>query len=215
MFNKLAVIEDLLEGRDVSRETINKLEIYYTLLKKWNSAYNLVENESLQKAINRHYLDSIQLYKLIDPNKSLVDVGAGAGFPGMVIAILGASKVTLVESNRKKCLFMNEVARLTSTSVNILNSRIEQISDNYEQVTARAFSSLLNLLLIIKNVSRETNAVGYFLKGESWQEEIKLCERKGWEFSYNMTSSLTHEKAAIIKIWDIKNNEASQNYCRS
>jgi 16S rRNA (guanine527-N7)-methyltransferase len=101
LFNKLAVIEDLLEGRDVSRETINKLEIYYTLLKKWNSAYNLVENESLQKAINRHYLDSIQLYKLIDPNKSLVDVGAGAGFPGMVIAILGASKVHQVKDNLK------------------------------------------------------------------------------------------------------------------
>ena len=195
--------EGCFSEKIVSRETIQRLELYDSLLKKWNAAYNLVETGTLDDSIHRHFLDSMQLYKLVDCAKSLIDLGSGAGFPGMVLAILGVSNTTLVESNRKKCLFMQEVSRQTSTSVQILNQRVEQITEKYDQVTSRAFASLSQLLEIFKNVSRETNSSGYFLKGERWEEEIELCEDEGWIFSYQATPSLTQERAAIIKVWDV------------
>ncbi len=195
--------EGCFSEKIVSRETIQRLELYDSILKKWNAAYNLVETGTLDDSIHRHFLDSMQLYKLVDCAKSLIDLGSGAGFPGMVLAILGVSNTTLVESNRKKCLFMQEVSRQTSTSVQILNQRVEQITEKYDQVTARAFASLSQLLEIFKNVSRETNSSGYFLKGERWEEEIEVCEDEGWIFSYQATPSLTQERAAIIKVWDV------------
>lgn len=199
------MLSDLLpKDLNVPRETIKKLELYDQLLKKWNNAYNLVDQGTLLESISRHFLDSMQLYNLIDLEKSLIDLGSGAGFPGMVLAIMGATQVTLVESNRKKCLFLNEVSRQTSTMVEILNYRLETIQDKFHQITARAFTNLAELLLIMQNVSRETGGVGFFLKGETWQQEIESSLQQGWRFSYEAIPSTTQEKGAIIKVWDVR-----------
>jgi 16S rRNA (guanine527-N7)-methyltransferase len=194
---------------NVSRETCEKLEIYNLLLNKWNASYNLVNKNTLRESFSRHFLDSLQLLKIIDGQSTTLDIGSGAGFPGMVLAIVGCKNISLVETNRKKCQFLNEVARQTNTTVNILCQRVEEISGVYEQIIARAFSSLTNLLIIIKNVSRETKIIGYFLKGETLEEEIEEAFKKQWSFSYQKIPSLTRSSSFIVKIWDVEKNEIS------
>lgn len=198
-----------LYTENVSRETCEKLEVYNHLLKKWNSSYNLVNKRTLQESLDRHFLDSLQLLKIINNQSSTLDIGSGAGFPGMVLAIAGCTNMTLVESNKKKCEFLNEVARQTNTKVNILCKRAEETSNKYEQIISRAFSNLTTLLDFMKNVSRETNVVGYFLKGESIDEEIEEAVAKSWSFSYHKITSITRSTSFIIKIWDIEKNEIS------
>jgi 16S rRNA (guanine527-N7)-methyltransferase len=194
---------------NVSRETCEKLELYNLLLNKWNKSYNLVNKETLQKSLTRHFLDSLQLMTIIDTQCSILDIGSGAGFPGMVLAIAGCQNVSLVESNKKKCQFLSEVARQTETKVTILPQRVEEIFTPFQQVTARAFSSLTNLMAIVKNVSRETSSVGCFLKGETVDEEIEEAFKEKWLFSYEKISSFTHPNSFIIKVWDVKRNEIS------
>ena len=102
--------EAFLEHVSVSRETIEKLETYATLLLRWQSKINLISTNSLQQAWHRHFLDSAQIY-LMSPKKasSVIDVGTGAGFPGLVLSIMGMKNVQLVEQNKKKCAFLYEV----------------------------------------------------------------------------------------------------------
>ena len=195
--------------KTVSRETIEKLDLYNELLKKWNQSYNLVKHDTIKDSHSRHFLDSMQLYDLIDENKTLVDVGSGAGFPGLVLAIMGVKNLTIIESNRKKCLFMQEVVRQTKTKVSIINERVETICDNYQQITSRAFSSLSNLLRMSKSVSRETEIVCYFLKGEKGLEEIDEAKKEGWAFKYEVIPSIVERKGVVLKIWDTKINESS------
>ena len=98
--------EAFLEHVNVSRETIEKLETYANLLSRWQSKINLISTNSLQQAWHRHFLDSAQIY-LMSPKKvaSAIDVGTGAGFPGLVLSIMGMKNVQLVEQNKKKCAF--------------------------------------------------------------------------------------------------------------
>ncbi|GHT97505.1 hypothetical protein FACS1894126_1670 [Alphaproteobacteria bacterium] len=108
---------------NVSRETYEKLEIYKGLLFKWQNAVNLVSRGTLDDFWNRHIVDSSQIVDLMSGNK-ILDIGSGAGFPGMVLAIYGNFGVACLDSDSKKCLFLEEVARLTETSVSIQNIRI-------------------------------------------------------------------------------------------
>ena len=96
--------EGFLACVDVSRETYEKLQVYERLLKKWQSKLNLVSRNSVENIWQRHFLDSAQIYPLLNGTaNSVLDVGAGAGFPGVVLSILGARNVHLVEQNKKKC----------------------------------------------------------------------------------------------------------------
>ncbi len=187
----------------VSRETGEKLELYEVLLRKWSGAYNLVQKDTLPHLVQRHFIDSLQLVPLIRQEQSLLDVGTGAGFPGMILAISGGKDITLVEKNKKKCLFLEEVARQTSTPVKILNQKWENVEGTYQQVTARAFANLSTLLGLLKVVSRETNPVGYFLKGSHWQQELADA-KKVWNFTHEIFPSLTAEGSQIIKVTGIQ-----------
>ena len=127
---------------DVSRETLSRLRRYDALLRRWQKAINLVSADSLTDAWRRHFWDSAQLLPLIPAGtRSLLDVGSGAGFPGLVLAILGVEGVTLVESDGRKCAFLREVARETGTRVTILADRLERLADRIQPpdiITARA-----------------------------------------------------------------------------
>ena len=114
--------EAFLEHVSVSRETIEKLETYATLLLRWQSKINLISTNSLQQAWHRHFLDSAQIY-LMSPKKaaSVIDVGTGAGFPGLVLSIMGMKNVQLVEQNKKKCAFLYEVIRETEATATVLS----------------------------------------------------------------------------------------------
>jgi len=128
----------------VSRETVARLEGYAELLKRWSGRINLVSRNTLGDLWRRHFLDSAQLLPLIPQKaRSLVDLGSGAGFPGLVLAILGVSGVELIESDKRKGVFLREAARLTNTPVKITDSRIEMAKPHAaDVVTARACAPL-------------------------------------------------------------------------
>ena len=115
---------------DVSRETIDNLNLYVDILRKWNTTINLVSKGSITDVWKRHILDSAQLFKFVTHDmEKWLDIGSGAGFPGLVIAILAKGRftnlrVTLIESDKRKCVFLNEVVRELDLNVKILSKRI-------------------------------------------------------------------------------------------
>src|SRR5690606_34129867 len=135
----------------VSRETGDRLAIYADCLQRWAPAINLIARSTLPDLWRRHFLDSLQLLPLIraeaGANPRIVDLGSGAGFPGMVLAIAGAGEVHLVEADAKKATFLREVARRTGASVTLHNCRIEALAPLAAEVaTARALAPAERLL---------------------------------------------------------------------
>ena len=113
----------------VSRETYEKLCIFQKTLIKWQNSINLIGKSSIINIWERHFLDSAQLYKFTkDINGNILDFGSGAGFPGLVLAIMGKKKIHLVESDHKKCVFLKEIAMLTEIDITVHNCRIENLN---------------------------------------------------------------------------------------
>lgn len=181
--------------------------IYIGTLKKWQKAVNLVSNASLDDVWNRHIVDSAQLYPLI-PNtaKTLVDMGSGAGFPALPLAILNKNnngplkKIILIESDIKKCLFLKEVVRLLHLPVQILNKRIENVSSlSADVVTARGLADV-NALLKLSLPFIQKNTLCLFLKGENVQKEI---EKNTVPCSIQKIKSITNSNSYILKITEV------------
>ena len=195
--------EKFCERVGVSRETFLQLQCYVELLEKWQSKINLVSNTTLAEVWERHILDSAQLMSCIDSTKALLDIGSGAGFPGMVLAILGNENITLVESDSRKGAFLREVARVTHTKIQIECKRIE-VCDiaPYGIITCRAFAEIQKILSVLeKNVSH--NPLLLLLKGKNYQAEIEAAKQK-YTFKCKHTPSITNEEAVILHITDIQ-----------
>ena len=171
---------------NVSCETLEKLVIYSELLYFWQKKMNLVSNNSMQNAEVRHFLDSAQLY-LFCKNLSgnIIDFGSGAGFPGAVLSILGASNIFLIESNKKKCRFLILLKKETNSNFNIINSRIENLEFlNPSLIVSRALTSTKNLLLLSINHMLKSKSIKsrkeamkktpnlLFLKGKTFKNEL-------------------------------------------
>ena len=140
-------------GITITEEMLNKLDTYYHILKEENNKYNLTRIIEEDAVYLKHFYDSLTITKVIDiNNQSICDIGSGAGFPGLVLAIcFPNTKLTLIESNGKKCNFLNIVKdKLNLTNVTILNARAEEFSKNnrevFDIVTARAVAPLKHLL---------------------------------------------------------------------
>jgi 16S rRNA (guanine527-N7)-methyltransferase len=187
----------------VSRETHARLARYVDLLREWNARVNLVSRLSLDDAWRRHVLDSAQLFPLI-PGKArnLVDLGSGAGFPGLVLAILGAPEVHLIESDVRKCAFLREAARVTETAVAIHACRIEAMAPlPADVITARALAPLADLLdLAAPFLQPHTMCV--FLKGKSAAEELRQA-RGRWQMKDSIVPSRTDPDASVIIIQQV------------
>mgnify|MGYP003395316089 CR=1 FL=1 len=184
----------------VSRETFERLSVYHDLLLKWQAKINLISNDSIPDIWTRHFLDSAQLINHIPSlGASILDIGAGAGFPGMVTAILGAHDVHLVESDGKKVAFLREVSRETETPVSIHHERAENVRlDKCDIILSRACSDLNQLLrLCEKNVSRETFSL--FHKGKNYSNELEDAD-KYWSFEQQVLPSVTDPNGVIIKL---------------
>ena len=164
----------------VSQDIAAKLQVYEQLLKKWQKAINLVGPSTLGDVAGRHFMDSIQLIDYIEKKDiSLADIGSGAGFPGMVLAILGIKDVHLVESDTRKAVFLQTVSRETNTPVTIYNTRIEDCKlPPIDTLTARALASLDDLLGFTIQI---TPRIALFLKGARLDEEVAVA-RKKWAF---------------------------------
>lgn len=196
-------IKKNLPDLHVSRETYLKFNLYQDEIRKWNKAFSLVQNKTLEEFAFRHLIDSLQIIQYIpDINSKIIDIGTGAGFPGMVLAMHGYHHITLVESNSKKALFLSELSRKTNTDVKIFNVRADTISEKFDFVVSRACSSLVNLLSLMKIVSRETTQ-GIFHKGETHMAEIEEAKEK-WKFQYDLHPSVTESKSKIIIIRNLE-----------
>jgi len=158
---------------NVSRETLRQFEAYLTLLEKWQRRVNLVANSTMADVWQRHILDSAQLFRFCPSNtKKILDVGSGAGFPGLVLAIMGDVQVDLVESDQRKAIFLSTVIRSLGLSSKVYNQRIESLPNLYpDVVTARAVAPVSKLMKLIENqISPDT--VCLLLKGASVEDEL-------------------------------------------
>ena len=186
---------------DVSRETIERLEAYLDLLAKWQEKVNLVGLSTMPDAWRRHFLDSAQLLKFIpDPGGRIVDLGSGAGFPGLVLAIMGAARVRLIESNVRKCVFLREAARATGTEVTVVNSRIESAawSLSADVVCSRACANLSHLIGWAKDMLTQ-DGVCLFHKGQYVDRELTESQKK-WTMAHESHPSETDPVGVILEI---------------
>ena len=186
---------------NVSDETIQKFSDYYNMLLKWQVKINLIGNLS-DDVWTRHFLDSIQIIKLIEGHdKKILDLGSGAGFPGMILSILGYD-VTLVESDSKKTTFLSEVKRITKSNTKIFNGRIEDFKkSNFDVITSRACADLDALLeYAFPSVSHGTECI--FHKGKNHLKEISDAEKK-WSFQFKIIPSITDSDGVILKLSNI------------
>lgn len=195
------------EAFAVSRETRERLEVYAAALRHWQKAVNLVAPESLDDLWQRHFADSAQLLDLAPDAWCWIDLGAGAGFPGLVIAILltnrPGSVVHLVESRARKCAFLAEVARQTGASVEIHQLRIETLADRArlptpDIVTARALAPLDRLLEWSAPLFGPESR-GLFLKGRGAEREVAEA-RARWRFEAELVASRTEKEARIVDV---------------
>ncbi len=191
---------------NVSRETIDKLKTYEGSLKEWQNKFNLVSKSSLENAWIRHFCDSVQLIKYIPETARVVfDFGSGAGFPGMVLAVLLAEKmpkthINLVESIKKKTLYLNAVKEMLQlNNVTIINERIEKIKKTTADViTSRAMCNLSDLLGYAYPFTHK-NTIMIFPKGRTFQTEIEEAQKK-WVFNYKIETNETNEEGKILII---------------
>jgi 16S rRNA (guanine527-N7)-methyltransferase len=178
--------DDVAEELGVSRETRARLALHLELLARWQRSINLVGGRSLEDPWRRHVLDSAQLRPLVPPHAAdLVDLGSGAGFPGMVLAICGVRGVRLVESDGRKAQFLREVARTTGTAVEIHHGRIESLSAwPADVITARALAPLVRLLPLAERFSGPAT-IGLYLKGRNIAQELTEA-RRDWHMESQM-----------------------------
>jgi 16S rRNA (guanine527-N7)-methyltransferase len=193
------------ELADVSRETLIRLEVYAEMLRDWQTRMNLVSNSSLDDLWRRHFLDSAQLFRLLSPKPSpLFDLGSGAGFPGMVLAIMGVPDVTLIESSTKKCSFLREVAKETGTKVTIFADRTEQFYGPApaQTIVARALAPLEKLIPLAKPLLARGGEF-LFMKGARADEELTVASEK-WHIDVERIRSLSDDQATILRITQVR-----------
>jgi len=193
-----------LAALGVSRETLQRLQIYADLLTKWNRAINLVGPDSLPDLWRRHMLDSAQLLSLLpvappDRPRRVADLGSGAGFPGLVLAILGAGEIHLVESDGRKAQFLREVSRETGAGARVHQARIEDLSPLCADcVTARALAPLDRLLdYAARHLAPHGQAL--FLKGRGVGEELTQAATR-WSMVATRFDSLSDPGGVILRI---------------
>jgi 16S rRNA (guanine527-N7)-methyltransferase len=184
----------------VSRETLARLEAYAALLIRWSERINLVGRGTLGDLWRRHFLDSAQLRPLLPhAARSLVDLGSGAGFPGLVLAILGVLGVELVEADSRKAAFLREAARVTETQVTIRPCRIAAVPPHpVDVVTARALAPLDRLLeMALPFLGPDT--VCLLPKGERAEQELTLT-RKSWTMSASLHQSMADPRGVVLRL---------------
>lgn len=195
----------------VSRETADRLIKYEALLRQWQKAVNLVAPGTIPDIWHRHFADSAQLAHLVpDEAESLVDLGSGGGFPGLVLAIIlmerGQMRITLVESDTRKAAFLREVARQIGVPVDILATRIEKPETQrkvgqVDVVTVRALAPLSRLLELAAPYFAP-RSVGLFLKGRDIHGEIDEA-RVSWRFDVELVQSMTDRQGQIAVVRNV------------
>jgi 16S rRNA (guanine527-N7)-methyltransferase len=198
--------EALADIVPVSRETEGRLAAYVALLRKWQKAENLIAASTLPAVWRRHLADSAQLVALFPEARRWVDLGSGAGFPGLVVAILHAdtdgAAVHLIESNRKKCAFLRAAIRETDVQAIVHEGRIDSVlatwSEPVDRVSARALAPLKELLALAAPLM-EKGIPAAFHKGQDFVREISEATQS-WAFDLVKHHSRVGDGGAILDI---------------
>lgn len=184
----------------VPRETLDRLEAFANLLRSENERQNLVSRGTLERIWERHFLDSAQLLRLAPGvAASWLDLGTGAGFPGLVVAALHAGPVTMIESRRLRVDFLRRAADLLGLGdrATILLDRVERVpSQKFDVISARAFAPMNDLLDVAHRFSTEKTR-WILPKGRSAQSELAAVE-SSWQGSFRLEPSLTDAESGII-----------------
>lgn len=187
------------------------LQTYVAILEKWQRRINLVSSTTLADVWRRHVLDSSQIYPLIPSSaKTLIDLGSGAGFPGLILAMFSKAyqgpQVHLIEADSRKAAFLSEVNRQTRAGATIHARRIESVIDQTaDVVTARALAPLPKLLSLAARFDNgDTTYI--FLKGEKAVDELTEAEKE-WTMNVEKTPSLSHAAGTILTLRGVKNRE--------
>jgi 16S rRNA (guanine527-N7)-methyltransferase len=200
--------ESFSVAASVSRETMERLCAYEALLLKWQKSINLVSSATLTHLWQRHMWDSAQLAALAPPDaRRWVDLGSGAGFPGIVVALLLRDRpgfqMDLIESDHRKCAFLSESVRVTGAPVRVHPQRIESVMlEPADVISARALAPLTQILAWALPFWGKAT-IGLFPKGRSATDELTES-RKDWIFEAEAIASQSDPSGSVLKLWGLK-----------
>jgi 16S rRNA (guanine527-N7)-methyltransferase len=184
-------------GRLVSRETIERLSTYAKMIADENKRQNLVSRGTLDQFWSRHILDSAQLTRFEpEPGASWVDIGSGAGLPGIVVACIASGPVTLVEPRRLRSEFLTKVVSELGLNATVRHDKAERITGSFDVITGRAVASLSRFLSLCDHLSTK-KTVWVLPKGRSAQSELVEAQRT-WQGVFRVEPSVTDEDSKII-----------------
>jgi len=201
-------VEFFIKKFNVSRETIEKLNKYKDFLLSSNKSLNLIGKTTENQIFIRHFADSAQIYDLIEDKSEIVDLGSGAGFPGVILKILMDNKkiagnITLIDKSPKKCKFLQDLSDKLGLTLKIVNLKIENFKFNkISTIVSRAFKKTVDTIdIILKNNDKIRNII--LIKGKTYQQEIEEAKKK-YTFDVEKFRSVTSDESYILKISNIK-----------
>lgn len=206
-----ATAEEFAAAAGVSADAAARFEAWRQLLATWSARINLVGASTLGDFWSRHALDSAQLAAWAEtPNARWIDLGSGAGFPGLAVALVRADRrisgppIALVEANGKKAAFLREAGRITGASVDVVAARAETLpAGGADVVTARAFAPLPDLFAHMHRLGGgESETTGLFLKGRTVDHEIAAA-RKLWSFDLNLRESAAGDDSWVVRVTNL------------
>ena len=205
MIEQIAFFKDKF---NVSRETINKLNIYADFLINSNKYLNLIGKTTEKTIFLRHFTDSAQIYDLIEDKSEIIDLGSGAGFPGVILKILmdynkKDVNITLIEKSPKKCKFLHDLTDKLDLKIKIVNLKIENFKLNkISTIVSRAFKNTVETIdILFKNNDKIESVI--LLKGKTYQQELEDAKKK-YTFDVEKFRSITSDESFILKIINIK-----------
>ena len=194
--------QDLIKIKSVSHGTFEKLSNFVEIIKKWQKTINLISPSTISNIWQRHIIDSLQLIEYISPDDKVIDLGSGAGFPAIILSILGIKNISLIESDIRKAAFLKEVSRLLSLDTNVICDRVENIIfTNFSLITSRGFAPLDKTLSLIGDKITHKHKL-LLLKGKNYLLEINEIKPK-WVFDYNKFPSITDQEGVVLFINNI------------
>ncbi len=208
--DKSTQIDTFCRLTQVSRETISSLIMYEEILLESNKNLNLIGKSTLNQIWIRHFIDSAQIIDFIDKNsKTILDLGSGAGFPGLIIAIMAKDrkipfKIQLLEKSKKKAEFLNKVINKLKLKVKVLNENVfeKNIKMKNDVFLSRAFKPLEKILELINNQAQNWNKILIY-QGKTGNEEL-LQVSKSWNIKYKQWRSVTSSDSKILEIKELK-----------
>jgi 16S rRNA (guanine527-N7)-methyltransferase len=201
-------VEFFIKKFNVSRETIEKLNKYKDFLLSSNKSLNLIGKTTENQIFTRHFTDSAQIYDLIEDKSEIIDLGSGAGFPGVLLKILMddkkiAGNITLIDKSPKKCKFLQDLSDKLGLTFKIVNLKIENFKFNkISTVVSRAFKKTIDTIdILLKNNDKIRNII--LIKGKTYQQELEEAKKK-YTFDVEKFRSITSDESFILKITNIK-----------